>query len=224
MAELSERGVAQLFAEGDGVVLAMAGSTASDRREAAERLPSSFGRPTVSERIFGVLLDAGEAGSHYSEEEGWGLTVKTGQGFPNRELEVAAEVFRASRDRGSLAVAGTKAKRRRIEANRKRLRAGCVARRRRDLVPCSARPARPPPSGTRTPPGPMRRRKVPPPAFPAAHSPAVPPISAGPLQRGNVPALIVAAPSSTRPALMTKVPRTYAVPPIRTLPSHRIST
>jgi hypothetical protein len=42
-----------------------------------------------------------------------------------------------------------------------------------------------------------------------------------PLQRGNAPALVVAAPSSTRPALMTKIPRTYVVPPISTLPSHR---
>ena len=140
VARLSDRGVAHLFAEGDGVVLAMAGSTAGDRTKAAERLPGPPTRPTVSRRDFGVLADAGEAGSHYSEEEGWGLTVGTAKGSPDRELEVAAEIFRTSRA-GSLAVAGTKAERRRIEANRKRIRAECVARRRRGEE-LTVRPAR----------------------------------------------------------------------------------
>ncbi len=129
---LSEEGVAHLFASeaGGGVILAMAGSTAGDRRRAAEKLPPSPGRPLASRRVFGVLLDAGEPGSHYSEEEGWGLTVKIGKASSGGELEAAAGHFRASRE-GSLAVAETKAERRRIEANRKRLRAGFVARRRR---------------------------------------------------------------------------------------------
>jgi hypothetical protein len=139
---LSEAGVAHLFAdEAGGVVLAMAGSTVSDRRRAAETLPLSAERPLASRRVFGVLLDSGDAGSHYSEEEGWGLTVKTGKVSPERELEAAAGSFRAARDGGSLAVADTKAERRRIVANRRRLRAGFVSRRRRgeDLV---VRPAR----------------------------------------------------------------------------------
>ena len=132
VARLSDAGVAHLFAsEAGGVVLAMAGSTAGDRRRAAETLPRSAERPLASRRVFGVLLDSGDAGYHYSEEEGWGLTVKTGKASPGGELEVAAGCFRASRDGGSLAVAETKAERRRIEANRERLRAGFVARRRR---------------------------------------------------------------------------------------------
>ena len=142
VARLSESGTAHLFAgETGGVVLAMAGSTAGDRRRAAETLPRSAERPPASRRVFGVLLDSGDAGSHYSEEEGWGLTAKTGKSSPERELEAAAGRFRASRDGGSLAVAETEAERRRIEANRKRLRAGFVARRRRgeELV---VRPAR----------------------------------------------------------------------------------
>ncbi|QIN84610.1 hypothetical protein GBA63_19625 [Rubrobacter tropicus] len=132
VARLSEAGIAHLFAgEAGGVVLAMAGSTAGDKRRAVETLPRSAERPLASRRVFGVLLDSGDAGSHYSEEEGWGLTVKTGKVSPERELEAAAERFRASRDGGSLAVAETKAERRRIEANRKRLRAEFIARRRR---------------------------------------------------------------------------------------------
>ncbi|QIN78348.1 hypothetical protein GBA65_07245 [Rubrobacter marinus] len=140
VAGLSERGVAHLFAEGDGVVLAMAGSTAGDRKKAAERLPASPTHRTNFRRAFGVLTDAGDAGSHYSEEEGWGLTARAGKGSPDRELEVAAELFRASRA-GSLAVAGTKAERRRIEANRKRMRSECAARRRRGEE-LAVRPAR----------------------------------------------------------------------------------
>ena len=142
VARLSEDGVAHLFAsEAGGVILAMAGSTAGDRRRAAERLPSSPERPLASRQVFGVLLEAGEPGSHYSEEEGWGLTVKTRKASPGGELEATAERFRAARDGGSLAVAETKAERQRIEANRKRLRAEFVVRRRRgeDLV---VRPAR----------------------------------------------------------------------------------
>ena len=106
-----------------------------------ETLPRSAERPLASRRVFGVLLDSGEAGSHYSEQEGWGLTVKAGKVSPEMELEAAAGSFRASRNGGSLAVAGTKAERRRIEANRKRLRAEFVARRRcgEELV---VRPAR----------------------------------------------------------------------------------
>jgi len=142
VARLSEEGIAHLFAgEAGGVVLAMAGSTADDRRRAVETLPRFAERPLASRRVFGVLLDSGDAGSHYSEEEGWGLTAKTGKVSPERELEAAAGCFRASRDGGSLAVAETKAERRRIEANRKRLRAEFVSRRRRgeELV---VRPAR----------------------------------------------------------------------------------
>lgn len=142
VARLSEAGVAHLFADEAGVVvLAMAGSTAGDRRRATETLSRSDERPPASRRVFGALLDSGDAGSHYSEEEGWGLTVKTGKASPEGELEAAAGRFRASRDGGSLAVAETKAERRRIEANRKRLRAEFVARRRRgeELV---VRPAR----------------------------------------------------------------------------------
>ena len=143
VARLSEAGIAHLFAsEADGgVVLAMTGSTAGDRRRAVETLPRLAGRNRVSRRVFGVLLDAGEPGSHYSEEEGWGLTVKTGKASPGGELEAAAGCFRASRDGGALAVAETKAERRRIEANRERLRAEFVSRRRRgeELVVRSAR-------------------------------------------------------------------------------------
>ncbi len=129
---LSEAGVVHLFAgEAGGVVLAMAGSTAGDRRRAVETLPRSAERPLASRRVFGVLLDSGHAGSHHCEEEGWGLTVETGKLSPERELEAAAGRFHASRDGGSLVVAETKAERRRIGANRKRLRAEFVARRRR---------------------------------------------------------------------------------------------
>lgn len=130
VAALSGAGIAHLFAEGGGVVLAMAGSTADDRRRAAETLPRAAERPLASRRIFGVLLDVGEAGSHYSEEEGWGLTSKAAKASPGAELEAAAGHFRASRNGGSLAVAETRAERRRIEANRKRLRAEFVSRRR----------------------------------------------------------------------------------------------
>ncbi len=137
---LSEEGIVHLFAEGGGVVLAMAGSTVGDRKRAVERLPNSPARPLDSRRVFGVLLEVGEAGTHYSEEEGWGLTGKAGKTAPGAELEAAAACFRKSRG-GSLAVAGTKAERRRIEANRRRLRAEFIARRRRgdELIVRSAR-------------------------------------------------------------------------------------
>jgi hypothetical protein len=141
VARLSEAGVAHLFAgEAGGVVLAMAGSTAGDRRRAVEALPRPAGRQLAFRRIFGVLLDAGETGSHYSEEEGWGLSVKTGKVSPGGGLEAAAMRFRASQQ-GSLAVTETKAERLRIEANRKRLRAGFLSRRRRgeELIVRSAR-------------------------------------------------------------------------------------
>lgn len=87
-----------------------------------------------------MLTDAGEAGSHYSEQEGWGLTGSADKASPDREAEAAAELFRASRA-GSLAMAGSKAERRGIAANRRRLRAEFVSRRRRgeNLV---VRPAR----------------------------------------------------------------------------------
>lgn len=139
-ARLSEGGVAHLFAEGGGVVLAMSGSTADDRRRAVESLPCSPVRPLAFRRAFGVLIEAGEAGSHYSEEPGWGLTGRVGKTAPGEELEAAATCFRKSRS-GSLAVAGTKAERRRIEANRRRIRAEFVARRRRgeELIVESAR-------------------------------------------------------------------------------------
>lgn len=130
VARLSEEGVVHFFAEGGGVVLTMAGSTVSDRKRAVERLPKLPARPLASRRDFGVLIEAGEAGSHYSEQEGWGLTGKAEKIAPGAELEAAASCFRKSRG-GSLAVAGTKAERRRIEANRRRLRAEFVARRRR---------------------------------------------------------------------------------------------
>jgi hypothetical protein len=139
---LSEKGVVHLFAEGGGIVLAMARSTPEDRRRAVERLPKVPGRPLASRRVFGVLLEAGESGSHYSEEAGWGLSARTERGStPGRVLEATAERFRLARDGGSLAVAETRAERRRIEANRRRLRAEFVARRRRgeELV---VRPAR----------------------------------------------------------------------------------
>lgn len=140
VARLSDDGIAHLFAEGGGLVLAMAGSTASDRRRAVEHLPVPPTRPTAARRIFGVLVDAGEASSHYSEREGWGLTGNADKWSPDREAEAAAELFRASRQ-GSLAVTDTKAERRRIAANRRRLRAEFVSRRRRgeDLA---VRPAR----------------------------------------------------------------------------------
>lgn len=128
---LSESGVAHLFAEGGGIVLATAGSTAGDRRRAARGVPKAPDRRLPSRRVFGVLFDAGEPGSHYSEEEGWGLTAKTEKGSPGGKVEAAAGRFRAARAGGSLAVAGTEAERRRIEANRRRLRAEFVARRRR---------------------------------------------------------------------------------------------
>jgi len=142
VARLSEAGVAHLFAEGGGVVLAIAGSTAADRRRAAGRLARLPERPRASRQVFGVLLDAGERGSHYSEEAGWGLSAQTGQGGTSgRVLEATAERFRLARDGGSLAVAETRAEHRRIEANRRRMRAEFVARRRcgEELV---VRPAR----------------------------------------------------------------------------------
>jgi len=92
---LSERGVAHLFAEGSGIVLATAGSTAGDRRRAVEGLPKVPDRPLADRRVFGVLTEAG-TGGHYSEEGGWGLSQHD---RPNPEgvSEATAERFKAAR-------------------------------------------------------------------------------------------------------------------------------
>jgi hypothetical protein len=91
---LSGRGVAHLYAEGGGIVLAMAGSTAGDRRRSVELLPKLPDRPLASRRVPGVLLEAGEG--HYSEEYGWGLSRRD---RPTTEAaaDAAAERFRAAR-------------------------------------------------------------------------------------------------------------------------------
>ena len=65
VAPLSEAGTAHLFSEVGGIVLAMAGSTAGDRRRAAERM-AKLPERAYSSRPFSVLLDRGEAGSGYS--------------------------------------------------------------------------------------------------------------------------------------------------------------
>ena len=61
--KLSEDGIAHLFATeaGDGLVLAMAGSTQGDRRRAVEALPVLPGR-SYSPRPYSVLGDSGEDG------------------------------------------------------------------------------------------------------------------------------------------------------------------
>jgi hypothetical protein len=93
---LSEAGIAHLFAEGEGVVLATAGSTEGDRRRAARGLAAlpgrSYSSPTTS-----VLFECGEAGSHYSEEPWFGHTLKEATKPKEAELDDAAERFRASR-------------------------------------------------------------------------------------------------------------------------------
>ena len=93
---LSEAGVAHLFAEGEGVVLATAGSTAGDRRCAARGLAALPGR-SYSTRTTSVLFECGEAGSHYSEEPWFGHTLKEAAKPKEAELDDAAERFRASR-------------------------------------------------------------------------------------------------------------------------------
>src|SRR5215207_8625749 len=93
---LSEGGVAHLFSESGGIVLAMAGSTEGDRRRALEALPKKPGR-AYSSRASSVLFECGEAGSHYSEEPTFGCTLKAAPRPREGELDDAAERFRASR-------------------------------------------------------------------------------------------------------------------------------
>jgi len=93
---LSEAGVAHLFSEGGGIVLAMAGSTAGDRRRAVETLPTLPERG-YSSRGFSVLFESGEAGAHYSEEPGFGHVLKEAPHSREVELAAAAERFRAAR-------------------------------------------------------------------------------------------------------------------------------
>ena len=96
--KLSEEGIAHLFATeaGDGIVLAMAGSTQGDRRRAAEKLPKLPAR-SYSSRSYSVLLDYVPHGDHYSEQEGFGQTVKEAPKPKEHLLEAAAERFKASR-------------------------------------------------------------------------------------------------------------------------------
>lgn len=128
ISRLSERGIAHLFFEGGGLVLAMSGSTDGDRRRAVGRLPVILDRPVVSGRCHGVLISASETGSHYSEQRDWGLSVES-RGGREAEMAAAAQTFRASRQ-GSLAVENSNTERRRIEANRRRMRAEFIVRRR----------------------------------------------------------------------------------------------
>ncbi len=93
---LSEAGVAHLFSEPGGIVLAMAGSTAGDRRRAVEALPALPERG-YSSRGFSVLFESGEAGTHYSEEPGFGHVLKEAPHSREVELAAAAERFRAAR-------------------------------------------------------------------------------------------------------------------------------
>ena len=97
---LSEAGVAHLFASEaearDGVVLALAGSTAGDRRRAAEK-PATLPARTYSSRAHSVLFEGGEAGSHYSEESWFGHSLTETPKPKERELDDAAERFRAAR-------------------------------------------------------------------------------------------------------------------------------
>jgi len=92
---LSERGVAHLYAEGGGIVLAMAGSTGGDRSRAVESLPKVPSRPLATRRSFGILIDAG-AGGHYSEEGGWGLS-RHDRLTTEAMLDASAERFKAAR-------------------------------------------------------------------------------------------------------------------------------
>lgn len=95
---LSDAGEAHLFATeaGDGVVLALAGSTAGDRRRAVERLATHPGR-AYSSRPTSVLFECGEAGSHYSEEPWFGHSLKEAPRPKEAALDDAAERFRAAR-------------------------------------------------------------------------------------------------------------------------------
>ncbi len=95
---LSDAGEAHLFATeaGDGVVLALAGSTAGDRRRAVERLATHPGR-AYSSRPTSVLFECGEAGSHYSEEPWFGHSLKEAPRPKEAALDEAAERFRAAR-------------------------------------------------------------------------------------------------------------------------------
>lgn len=96
--KLSEEGIAHLFATeaGDGIVLAMAGSTAGDRIRAVEALPKLPDR-SYSSRPHSVLFDCGETGEHYSEQEGFGQTIKEAPKPKESLLEAAAERFKAAR-------------------------------------------------------------------------------------------------------------------------------
>ena len=95
---LSEQGIAHLFATeaGDGIVLAMAGSTNRDRQRAVEKLPALPGR-SYSSRLYSVLFDYGKIGDHYSEQEGFGQTVKEAPKPKKHLLDAAAERFKAAR-------------------------------------------------------------------------------------------------------------------------------
>ena len=95
---LSEDGIAHLFATeaGDGIVLAMAGSTQGDRRQAVEALPTLPAK-SYSTRSYSVLLDYVAPGDHYSEQEGFGQTVKEAPKPKEHLLVAAAERFKASR-------------------------------------------------------------------------------------------------------------------------------
>ena len=93
---LSEEGIVHLFGESGGIVLAMAGSTTGDRRRAAEKLPKLPAR-SYSSRSYSVLLECGEAGDHYSEQEGFGQTVKEAPKPKDHLLDAAAERFKAAR-------------------------------------------------------------------------------------------------------------------------------
>jgi len=93
---LSEAGIAHLFAQDGGIVLATAGSTEGDRRRAVERLAMLPGR-RYSSRAASVLFECGEAGSHYSEESWFGHSLKEAPKPKEAELDDAAERFRAAR-------------------------------------------------------------------------------------------------------------------------------
>lgn len=95
---LSEEGIAHLFSteDGDGIILAMTGSTAGDRRRATEKLPTLPSR-SYSSRSYSVLFDYGETGDHYSEQEGFGQTIKEAPKPKEHLLVDAAERFKASR-------------------------------------------------------------------------------------------------------------------------------
>ena len=92
--------MAHLFATseaaGDGVVFALAGSTEGDRRRAVERLATLPGR-SYSPYTYSVLFESGEAGSHYSEEDWFGHSVKETPRPKEAELDAAGERFRAAR-------------------------------------------------------------------------------------------------------------------------------